>query len=67
MTVTASAMATLQEVSGGRMDIGMGRGDSARRVIGQKPVTVEQMEDACRFIKDLAEGGEVDYEGPRCS
>ena len=46
MTVTASAMATLQEVSGGRMDIGMGRGDSARRVIGQKPVTVEQMEDA---------------------
>jgi probable F420-dependent oxidoreductase len=63
MTVTASAMATLQEVSGGRMDIGMGRGDSARRVIGQKPVTVEQMEDACRFIKDLAEGRQVDYDG----
>jgi probable F420-dependent oxidoreductase len=63
MTVTASAMATLQEVSGGRMDIGMGRGDSARRVIGQKPVTVEQMEHACRFIKDLAEGRVVDYEG----
>ncbi|MBA3363505.1 MAG: LLM class flavin-dependent oxidoreductase, partial [Actinobacteria bacterium] len=63
MTVTASAMATLQEVSGGRMDFGMGRGDSARRVIGQKPVTVEQMEHACRFIKDLAEGREVDYEG----
>ena len=63
MTVTASAMATLQEVSGGRMDIGMGRGDSARRVIGQKPVTVEHMEHACRFIKDMAEGREVDYEG----
>ena len=63
MTVTASAMATLQEVSGGRMDIGMGRGDSARRVIGQKPVTVEEMEHACGFIKDLAEGREVDYDG----
>lgn len=63
MTVTASAMATLQEVSGGRMDIGMGRGDSARRVIGQKPVTVEQMERACRSIKDLAEGREVDHDG----
>jgi probable F420-dependent oxidoreductase len=63
MTVTASAMATLQEVSGGRMDIGMGRGDSARRVIGQKPVTVQHMEHACRFIKDLAEGREVDHEG----
>ena len=63
MTVTASAMATLQEVTGGRMDIGMGRGDSARRVIGQKPVTVEEMEHACRFIRDLAEGREVDYQG----
>ena len=63
ITVTASAMATLQEVSGGRMDIGIGRGDSARRVIGQKPVTVEHMEHACRFIKDLAEGREVDHEG----
>ena len=63
MTVTASAMATLQEVTAGRMDIGMGRGDSARRVIGQKPVTVDEMEHACRFIKDLAEGREVDYEG----
>ena len=63
MTVTASAMATLQEITGGRMDVGMGRGDSARRVIGQKPVTVDHMEAACRFIKDLAEGREVDYEG----
>jgi probable F420-dependent oxidoreductase len=63
MTVTASAMATLQEVSGGRMDIGMGRGDSARRVIGQRPVTVEAMEAACRFVRDLAEGREVEYDG----
>ena len=63
MTVTASAMATLQEISGGRMDIGMGRGDSARRVIGQRSVTVDAMERACVFIKDLAEGREVDYDG----
>ena len=63
MTVTASAMATLQEISGGRMDIGMGRGDSARRVIGQRPVTVGAMERACVFIRDLAEGREVDYDG----
>ena len=30
-TVTASAFATLQDISGGRMVIGIGRGDSARR------------------------------------
>jgi alkanesulfonate monooxygenase SsuD/methylene tetrahydromethanopterin reductase-like flavin-dependent oxidoreductase (luciferase family) len=30
-TVTASAYATLQDISGGRMVLGIGRGDSARR------------------------------------
>jgi probable F420-dependent oxidoreductase len=63
VTVSASAMATLNEVTGGRMDVGMGRGDSARRVIGKTPVTVERMEADARLIKDLAEGREVDYDG----
>ena len=63
ITVTASALATLNEISGGRMVMGIGRGDSARRVIGKPPATVEHMERACRAIKDLAEGREVDYEG----
>lgn len=63
ITVTASALATLNQISGGRMVMGMGRGDSARRVIGKPPVTVEHMEEACRQIRDLAEGREIDYEG----
>ncbi|TMD12716.1 MAG: TIGR03842 family LLM class F420-dependent oxidoreductase, partial [Chloroflexi bacterium] len=62
-TVTASALATLNEISGGRMVMGIGRGDSARRVLGQKPVTVEQMEADCRLIRDLAAGREVSYDG----
>jgi probable F420-dependent oxidoreductase len=65
VTVTASAMATLNEISGGRMVMGMGRGDSARRVIGKPPVTVERMEEACRTVKDLAEGREVDVDGTK--
>lgn len=65
VTVTASALATLQEVSGGRFDMGIGRGDSARRVIGKAPVSVERMEAAARLIKDLAEGREVDYDGTK--
>jgi probable F420-dependent oxidoreductase len=65
VTVTASALATLQEVSGGRMDMGMGRGDSARRVIGKTPVTVARAAWALRLIKDLAEGREVDYDGTK--
>ena len=62
-TVTASALATLNEISGGRMVMGIGRGDSARRVLGQKPVSVEQMEADCRLIRDLAAGREVSYDG----
>jgi probable F420-dependent oxidoreductase len=64
-TVTASALATLNEISQGRMVMGIGRGDSARRVLGQKPVSVEQMESDCRLIRDLAAGKEVDYDGTR--
>src|SRR6266498_4015527 len=64
-TVTASVLATLNEISGGRMVLGMGRGDSARRVIGKTPVTVERLEWACRLIRDLAAGREVDYDGTK--
>src|ERR671925_1762996 len=41
-TVTASALATLNDISGGRVDVGIGRGDSARRGIGRKPVTLAE-------------------------
>src|SRR3954454_5460710 len=34
-TVLASAYATLQDISDGRMVMGIGRGDSARRHVGQ--------------------------------
>ncbi|MGZ8607353.1 MAG: TIGR03842 family LLM class F420-dependent oxidoreductase [Actinomycetota bacterium] len=63
VTVTASALATLNEISRGRMVMGIGRGDSARRVFGTQPVTVEHVEAACGTIKELAEGREVDLDG----
>jgi probable F420-dependent oxidoreductase len=62
-TVTAAAMATLNEISGGRMEMGIGRGDSAQRVLGRHPVTVATLEQACQTIRDLAEGREVDIDG----
>jgi probable F420-dependent oxidoreductase len=62
-TVTASSLATLNDISGDRMEMGIGRGDSARRVIGQPPVTIERMEWAARLIKDLAEGRPAVYDG----
>src|SRR6476646_12256946 len=62
-TVTASALAVLNELSGGRMDLGIGRGDSARRVLGKPPTTMATLEEAINVIRDLVEGRSVTYEG----
>jgi probable F420-dependent oxidoreductase len=62
-SVTASTLATLDEISGGRMDLGIGRGDSARRVLGKPPTTLATLEEAVGVIRDLVEGRSVEYEG----
>jgi probable F420-dependent oxidoreductase len=64
-TVTASLLATLNEISGGRMDLGIGRGDSARRVLGKPPTSMAMLEEAAIVIRDLASGRTTDYEGAR--
>jgi probable F420-dependent oxidoreductase len=63
VTVTASVLATLNEITGGRMDLGIGRGDSARRVMGQKPLTVAYMEECCRIVRALTAGEAIDLDG----
>jgi probable F420-dependent oxidoreductase len=62
-TVVASMYATLHDISRGRMVMGIGRGDSARRVIGLKPVTVAEFERRCRMLKDLMNGRKVEWNG----
>jgi probable F420-dependent oxidoreductase len=60
-SVTASTFATLNEMFGNRTICGIGRGDSVVRVLGRKPTTLRQLEEAMHVIKELAEGREVDY------
>ncbi len=60
-TVTASWYATMQDISNGRMVMGIGRGDSSRRVVGLKPVRVAEFEARLRMIKDLMNGRKVDW------
>ena len=62
-TVTASALAVLNELSGGRMDLGIGRGDSARRVLGKPPTSMKDLEQAVHVIRALAEGRGIEFEG----
>ena len=61
-TVTASLLAVLDELSGGRMDLGIGRGDSARRVLGKPPTTMKDLEQAVHVIRALVEGRAVEHE-----
>lgn len=61
-TVTASLFATLNRISGGRMDIGIGRGDSSRRVMGKKPTTLADLETCVQTIRDLTAGNQITYE-----
>jgi probable F420-dependent oxidoreductase len=60
-TVLASAYATLHDISNGRMVMGIGRGDSARRYIGQQPVPVARFEEALTMIKPFMNGRPVEW------
>ena len=49
-TVTASLFATLNDMFGNRTICGIGRGDSVVRVLGRKPTTLRQLEEAMRVL-----------------
>jgi probable F420-dependent oxidoreductase len=59
--VTASWYATVHDISNGRMAMGIGRGDSSRRVVGLKPVLVAEFERRCAMIRELMNGREADW------
>ena len=62
-TVTASLHATLNDMFGNRTICGIGRGDSAMRVLGHSPTTLRTLGESMHVIKELAEGREVTYNG----
>ena len=63
VTVSASLFATLNLASRGRMQLGIGRGDSSRRVLGKKPTTLENLEGFVRVFRDLNAGKTVELDG----
>ncbi len=62
-TVTGSLFATLNEMYGNRTICGIGRGDSAVRVINGKPVKLAELREAIGVIRALANGEAADYKG----
>jgi len=63
VTLTASLFATLDLISGGRMEMGIGRGDSSRRVMGKRPTIFAQLEQFVGTFRDLTAAREVMHQG----
>ena len=61
--VTASLFATLNDMFGNRTICGIGRGDSAVRVIGEHPTSLEEVAACIKTIRAMAEGKEVELHG----
>lgn len=62
-TVTASVFATLNEMYGNRTVCGIGRGDSAVRVLNGSPSTLGTLRESVRVIRELANSRSVEHEG----
>src|SRR3984885_8327722 len=62
-SVIASLFATLNEMYGNRTVCGIGRGDSAVRVINGKPVKLAELRECIEVIRALTNGGVADYKG----
>lgn len=62
-TVLGSLFATLNDMFGPRTVCGIGRGDSALRYIGRRPMKLATLLDSIRVVKGLVAGEEVDYRG----
>ena len=58
-TVTASAMYSLHELTGGRARMGIGIGDAAVKDIGKRPSRISDLTHAIKSIRELWAGNEV--------
>lgn len=64
-TVTASSIATIDELAPGRTVLGWGIGDTAVRLAGLKPARVAELEASTRLMRALLDGREVEVGAAR--
>jgi 5,10-methylenetetrahydromethanopterin reductase len=65
LVVTASAIASVDELSGGRARLGIGSGDSAIFSLGAPPATLAGLEDSVVTLGRLTSGVPIDRGGRR--
>jgi alkanesulfonate monooxygenase SsuD/methylene tetrahydromethanopterin reductase-like flavin-dependent oxidoreductase (luciferase family) len=61
--MTARAMLSLANLTGGRVAIGLGLGGSAVASIGRRPATLQQTRDYLMAVRDLLNGESVTWDG----
>jgi len=61
--VTAGAIATVDELSGGRAVLGIGRGFSAVSNIGERPATTRELAEYVRALRTIMRGETATYRG----
>lgn len=61
--VTATAAATIDEISGHRFALGIGAGDRPLLALGHKPATLARLEGAIDAMRQLWSGDHVTFEG----
>jgi 5,10-methylenetetrahydromethanopterin reductase len=64
-TVTASSIATLDELAPGRTLLGWGVGDTAVRLAGLRPARVKELEASTRLLRALLDGESIEVGAAR--
>jgi 5,10-methylenetetrahydromethanopterin reductase len=64
-TVTASSIATVDELAPGRTLLGWGVGDTAVRLAGLRPARVKELEESTRLMRALLDGHAVEVGAAR--
>jgi 5,10-methylenetetrahydromethanopterin reductase len=64
-TVTASSIATIDELAPGRVLLGWGVGDTAVRLAGLRPARVKELEESTRLMRALLDGEPVEVGAAR--
>ena len=59
--VVANSIATINRLAPGRTFLGLGTGNTAMRMIGQRPMPVARFGEYVRVVRALLNGDEVDY------
>ena len=65
--MTASCLATLNQMAPGRVRMGIGTGNSAKRSMGMPPCSLRELRDHVEVVRELLQGKVVDYRKATCN